>query len=476
MLTPSEMKVLDANSEFYGVPTQTLMDNAGRAIADVVLKRYASARKVVVLCGSGNNGGDGLVAARYMLESGLDVKACLIVKELKTELAKKALYTFLKKAGKVVEFKPETIANADVIIDAMLGMGSSGEPREPYASAIRAVNASKRQVVAVDIPSGLGANNSIKPEITVTFQDVKEGMDRTTCKEIVVVDIGIPKEAAERTGPGEMTLYPIPKRDSHKRDNGTVLVLGGGPYHGAPIFAGLAAYRTGVDLVHLAVPEKIACMVAKSSPSLIIREMPGDKLTEKGIDSLLSSLKGYDSVVVGPGAGRDGETLKTLLRFIKECNVPMVIDADGFSALALEPEVVAGKKCILTPHSGELGTLLKATGIAQTGREGAVELAKRLKVVVLLKGRIDIVTDGTRVKENHFGNPGMTVGGTGDVLSGCCAGLLAKGLDPFDAARLGIYIVTRAGDLAYNEKSYGLMSDDVIEAIPTILIKHLEES
>ena len=476
MLTPSEMKVLDTNSEFYGVPTQTLMDNAGRAIADVVLKRYASARKVVVLCGSGNNGGDGLVAARYLLESGLDVKACLIVKELKTELAKKALYTFLKKAGKVVEFKPETIANVDIIVDAMLGIGSFGEPREPYASAIRAVNASKRPVVAVDIPSGLGASNSIKPEITVTFQEVKEGMDKTTCKEIVVVDIGIPKEASERTGPGEMTLYPIPRRDSHKRDNGTVLVLGGGPYHGAPVFSGLAAYRTGVDLVHLAVPENIARMVAKYSPSLIIKELPGDKITEKSVDPLLSSLKGYDSVVVGPGAGRDEETLKALVKFIKGCNIPMVIDADGLSALALEPDAVTGKKCILTPHSSELVILLKATGIAQTGREGAVELARKLKVVVLLKGRIDIVTDGSRVKENHFGNPGMTVGGTGDVLSGCCAGLMAKGLDAYDAARLGIYIVTSAGDLAFNEKSYGLMSDDVLEAIPTILIKHLETS
>jgi NAD(P)H-hydrate epimerase len=474
MLTPSEMKVLDTNSEFYGVPTQTLMDNAGRSIADVVLKKYPDARRVVVLCGSGNNGGDGLVAARYLLESGLDVKVCLIVKDLKTELARKAFAAFQKRAGKATECKTDVMTNADVIIDAMLGIGSSGEPREPYASAIKMVNASKRPVVAVDIPSGMGSSNAIKPDVTVTFQDVKVGMDKTTCKEVMIVDIGIPKEAMERTGPGEMTLYPIPRRDSHKHDNGTVLIIGGGPYHGAPVFAGLAAYRTGVDLVHLAVPERIANMTASCAPSLIIRLLPGEKITEQAVNALLPSLKEYDAIVVGPGAGRDEETLKALLKFIKECNRPMVIDADGFSALALDAAVVTGKQCILTPHSGELNLLLKTSGISQTGREGAIELAKRLKVVVLLKGRVDIITDGSRVKENHFGNPGMTVGGTGDVLSGCCAALIAKGLGTFDAARLGVYLVTRAGDLAFNEKSYGLMSEDVIEAIPTILIKHLE--
>jgi hydroxyethylthiazole kinase-like uncharacterized protein yjeF len=181
----------------------------------------------------------------------------------------------------------------------------------------------------------------------------------------------------------------------------------------------------------------------------------------------------YNSAVIGPGAGKDDDTLKGILSFIKKCNLPMVVDADGLSAVALEPESVKGKRCILTPHAGELTPLLKATGITKTGRDGAVELAKRLNAVVLLKGRIDIVTDGTRVKENHFGNPAMSVGGTGDVLAGCCAALLAKGLSPYDAARVGVYIVTRAGDLAFNEKSYGLMAEDVIDAIPQVLVKHL---
>jgi len=474
MLTPSEMRVLDVNSEFYGVPTQTLMDNAGRAIADAVLKKYSGARRVVVLCGSGNNGGDGLVAARYLLESGIDARVCLIVKELKTDLARKALSAFQKRAGKLSECKADVLGSADVVIDAMLGIGSSGEPREPYASAIKAVNASKKPVVAVDIPSGLGTSNSVKPDLTVTFQGIKEGMDKSSCRDILVVDIGIPKEAMERTGPGEMTLYPVPKRDSHKHDNGTILVVGGGPYHGAPVFSGLAAYRTGVDLVHLAVPEKIATMAASNSPSLIIHQLPGDRISEPGISRLIPLLKEFDAVVVGPGAGRDEGTLKAMLRLIKESTIPMVIDADGFSALAIDPTAVNGKRCILTPHSSELNLLLKASGISQTGRDGAIELAKRLKIVVLVKGRIDIITDGSRTKENHFGNPGMTVGGTGDVLSGCCAALLAKGLGPFDAARLGVYIVTMAGDLVFNEKGYGLMADDVIEAIPTILVKHLE--
>lgn len=477
MLRYEEVHVMDLNAEFYGVPTSTLMENAGRSVADVVLNRFHDCRKVSILCGGGNNGGDGLVAARFLQESGISVRVHLLSGSMRTDLAKRALTTFMNRGGRVMELREDLLREADIIVDAMLGVGAKGEPREPFLSAIRSVNASGRPVVSVDVPSGLGTSTSVSPAVTVTFTDLKVGMDEGSCGDIVVADIGIPREAWERTGPGEMSLFPISSPGSHKGENGRVLVIGGGPFHGAPILAGLSAYRTGADLVHLAVPDPVVTPARTASPSLIVHALRGDRLDVSHLDELAGSITGFDAVVIGPGAGTDPATSVFIRRSIEACSIPLVVDADAFSALAAGgPVDLSGKRCVLTPHCRELEALLKAFGLTLSpGRDGAVELARRTGTTVLLKGQVDIITDGERVKENHFGNPGMTVGGTGDVLAGCCGALLARGLGPFDAARVAVYLVTRAGDEAFLNRSYAFIAEDVVDAIPTVLVRHLRE-
>ena len=480
MMRFSEVYVLDRNAEHLGVPQRELMENAGKAVANALLDNFdLKDKSVLILCGIGNNGGDGFVAARY-LKGHCTVRVALARprEEIRSELALENLKKAVSNGIDVAEADPGLdgeLRSANVIVDALLGVGARKDSKSPYAALIKKVNRLRRPVVSVDVPSGLGTQTAIRPTITVTFHDVKEGMGPDNCGRIIVADIGIPVEAGLYVGPGEFVYYPVPRDDSHKGDNGRVLVVGGGPYSGAPSLAALAAYRVGADLVRLAVPRGCHQIVASYSPNFIVHPLEGDRISGEHVEQVLKLAKGVDAILVGPGAGDNPETLKALAGLIASCAVPMVIDADALKSVAGNPRMLRGKSGILTPHKGEFELLShkRLPKDLEGQRKRAVEFSKRYGFVVLLKGRIDVISEGQSTKMNRTGNPGMTVGGTGDVLAGLCAGLLAKGMNPFNAARLAAFISGSAGDLAFQKRSYGLLATDVIEEVPAVLKSYI---
>jgi len=474
MIPFEEVKVLDINAEHLGVPPETLMENAGRSVARAVEEHFGSSMRICVVCGTGNNAGDGLVAARHLSEKNSVYLAFVKGPEnLRTAVARRNFYRAKNLVSGFVA-SIEELQGFDVIIDAMLGIGISGGVREPYLSWIEAINSSDAHIVSVDIPSGLGTDRAVRPELTVTFHDEKYGMSPETCGKIEIADIGIPEDADRYVGPGEFIYYRIPSSTAHKGDSGRVLVIGGGPYQGAPILSAIAAYRTGADLVHLASTEDVTRVAATIMPEFITHPLSGGHISTKHTAGLLKLMKNADSVVLGPGLGRNTDTIEAVRVLLQSAPpVPFVIDADGLFILSqMEPDQIH-LKGVITPHRGEFSRLHPFDADSPS-EEDARELARRAGMTVLLKGREDIISDGERTKLNRTGNPAMTVGGTGDVLAGIVGALLARGLTPFDAARLSAFISGSAGDMAFSDMSYGLLASDVVGHIPEVLREYLQ--
>ncbi|MGQ9581923.1 MAG: NAD(P)H-hydrate dehydratase [Thermoplasmatota archaeon] len=480
MLPFAEVSVLDRNAQYLGVPTSQLMENAGRAVAEAVMKRYVLKHKrVLVLCGTGRNGGDGFVAARY-LRVHSDVTVVLLgdEKDLSSDLVR---LNYSKIRGKVRTLVSPTnlgemIAGSDIVIDAMLGVGIRGKLREPYASAVKKLNASRKQVVSVDVPTGLGTDTVVRPAMTVTFHDLKEGMESARCGKVIVADIGIPKEAETFVGPGELCHIPRPQPGSRKGDNGRLLVVGGGPYTGAPAFSALAAYRMGADLVRILTPSSSAGVISSYSPMFIVHPLAGQILSPAHVEEVASALNDCDAMAIGPGLGAAPETLVAVLEVLSRCQKPVVVDADAIRAVGQNRRPLKPLRGVITPHAGEF-EILTGDRLPDDveGRARAVKSwAKRLDMTILLKGQIDVISDGSHVKLNRTGNPAMTVGGTGDVLTGIVGALLAKGLSPYDAARAAALINGYSGDLAFAELGYSLGPLDLILRITETLKKFLE--
>ncbi|OPY31500.1 MAG: putative carbohydrate kinase [Methanomassiliicoccales archaeon PtaU1.Bin124] len=474
MLTPKDMAVLDANSEYLGVSVETLMENAGFGVASILEREFGTGKRIAVLCGCGNNGGDGFVAARYLRErNDVDV----ILAKSADNIKGQAAWNNYEKVQEITKaWVGQELGGYDLLVDALLGTGFSGEPKEPFVAIIKAINSSGVPVLAVDLPSGLGSANVVRPNLTVSFHDMKLGMSEKNSGKVMVYDIGIPEDASRYCGPGDYAYYPIPVKTSHKGQNGRVLVIGGGPYTGAPFLAAMGAYRIGADLVFIAAPSSVSDTISGYSPNVIVNKLPGSILSPGDLGRLRAMLRDMNSVLIGSGVGRDPQTFESVRNFVKVCDVPIVIDADSFAALSGNLDLLKGKSGIMTPHGGEF---LKLTGEElasdlDSRAEQCRELAKRTGITVLLKGAVDIVTDGKEIRLNRTGNPGMSVGGTGDVLAGICAGLLAKGVPPFHAARIGAFTNGAAGDLAFDDCSYGLLATDVIENVPLVMRKSLD--
>jgi len=439
-----------------------LMENAGLGISRFILNEYAPS-SVLIITGPGNNGGDGYVAGRRLAEEGVDV-VLLPVKEPATDLARNAAGKALPLVRRIdLDVLEAEAGNADVIVDAMLGVGVSGGLREPYGRIVELLNLMEAPVVSVDVPTGMGTDGQVIPAVTLTFHDIKEGMDGIG--RVEVIDIGIPPEASEFTGPGELTLIPARKADGHKGSSGKVLVIGGGPFTGAPALAAMAALRTGCDLAVVAAPGKAAVVIAEFSPNIIVRPLPGDIISEGSVGPLSGMIERFDSVVIGPGMGDappSVEGVRQIIELVKSAGKPFVVDADALRTyIDAKPE----GNGVLTPHMGEFRRM--------AGEGDPLELSRGLVegtgMVVLLKGVEDLITGASRSIRNVTGNPGMTVGGTGDVLAGSVGGLLALGLEPFDAARVGAYVVGAAGDLAFEQFGNSLLATDIIETIPAVL-------
>lgn len=473
-IPPEEVRVLDVNASYLGVRTVTLMENAGKAVAEHVLSITKPGSRVAIVCGKGNNGGDGFVAARFLKDA---VHTDVFLVEPEGDVTGDIARLNLDRARDLVRppssFDPKQY---QVIVDAMLGAGLQGRPRDPYPKYIRILNESRRKIISVDIPSGWPSDLHVRPDDTVTMHAPKNGMTSKNSGRIIVKDIGIPQEAELYCGPGDFTLLPRRRKDAHKGDAGRVLVVGGGPYTGAPAFSAMSAMRAGVDLTFVATPEASALPVSIYSPNIIVRSLKGDFLSEDNVAEVLELAKGKDVVAIGPGLGNSEETTAAVQEIISRLDVPMVIDADAIAACGMRPNILKRKRGVITPHAGEFKKLTNKT-VRADDLEGAMALvrteAARLGMTILLKGPTDIISDGRYVKLNRVHNDAMTVGGTGDVLTGAVAGFLAQRGSPFAAARIGAFTAGLAGNLAFEERSYGLVATDVIDKIPLVLRRYL---
>ena len=419
MITEAEIKVLDRNSEYFGVPALHLMENAGKGVAEYVRNIVKNTKKnILLLCGPGNNGGDGFVAARYLTQY-YKVSIFLVENKIKTEIAQKN-YQKLQTYDVKIFTSPRDIDTLlienDIFIDALLGIGLTGELKEPYVTIVKKINATQNKtIVSIDVPTGFGTTQSILPDHTVTFHDIKEGMHKKNSGNIQIIDIGIPQEAITYVGPGELSVYyPRPVKKSHKGDNGILLIIGGGPYIGAPALCGIAALRTGVDLVYIATPKRSWESVAAFSPNFIVKDLHNDMLTKNDIPSIEELLHKCTAVVLGPGLGTAKETEEAIIPLIKRIiteKKPLVIDADAIKPVGENFQYIKNSTTVVTPHVGEFK---KLTGITlsqdiDTRINAVKDWAEKIGITIFLKGYIDVLSDGTNLKQNKVHNEAMTV-------------------------------------------------------------------
>ncbi|MGP8321456.1 MAG: NAD(P)H-hydrate dehydratase [Methanosarcinaceae archaeon] len=487
-ITSIQMKTIDANCEYLGLSPLQLMENAGAAIAQSISEKVADQHnsEVVFIAGRGNNGGDAFVAARH-LASGCDITPKVILLgrafQIKTEEARRNFDILMHSDVKILEVTESTgllqskwLRNADIIIDAIFGTGIKGTIKEPESVAIDLINNSEAYIISVDVPSGFSPDGkpfekSVRADATLTFHKMKIGLIAPYAEnytgDIRVVDIGVCEDAEKYVGAGNIQSLTRRSTGSHKGQSGRVLVIGGGAYSGAPALTALAALRTGVDIVTLAVPGNVAGIVASFSPNLIVRALSPDVLCPEDVPQILEMVRSHDVIVIGMGLGIDDRTKAAISRIIPHCR-KVVIDADGLHDLTLPP--VAGCEMIITPHAGEFAEL-RGTGTPSgtcARVEAVMEFSRQNGIVTLLKGNIDVISDGDSVLLNRTGNPGMTVGGTGDVLAGIVCALFAVN-NPMDAASCGVFINGAAGDLAFKDRGVGLLATDVIDNITEII-------
>jgi NAD(P)H-hydrate epimerase len=479
-ITSERMAAIDANCESLGIKRLQLMENAGAALASEVRKRYDRGR-IVIFAGRGNNGGDAFVAARHL--AGHDITVVLMGRkeDIKTSEAKHNWEALEKTSTHLVQITDASmldrslIEKADVIIDGIFGTGVRGKVREPESTAIDLINASDALVISVDVPSGFDPDGgkfekSVCADLTLTFHRMKKGLLSEDAEkyagEVRVVEIGIPREAEFFVGPGDIQPLLTRSPDSHKGDAGRVLVIGGGAYSGAPALSALSALRAGADIVTVAAPRSVSDIIASFSPNLILRTLSEDRLVEKDISVISELSRKHDVVVMGMGLGSEEGTTAAVRQIVRLCR-KAVIDAD-----ALVPELPFGStgNMIITPHAGEMKRLSgrEVPGDENKKFEFIKEFARDNRLTVLLKGRIDIISDGLEVRGNRTGNAGMTVGGTGDVLAGLTGALFATH-DAFDAACAAAFINGAAGDMAFAEFGYGLLATDIIDFIPRVM-------
>jgi hydroxyethylthiazole kinase-like uncharacterized protein yjeF len=498
-ITSRKMRALEINSEYFGVSRLQLMETAGRNVAEEIASRFKPKKtRVVIFCGRGGNGGDGFVAARHLNCIGFTVEVVLAGKAsgITDESAKLnwAALQPLKDTIKIRQVYDSTLipdVKAEVAVDALLGVGLKGKLRPPILQMAKKINEMKAFRISVDIPTGMDSDSgdisgdTVKADLTVTFYRAKPGLIKAKeyAGEVVVKDIGLPPAFERFAGPGDVPLA-VKRRlpEAHKGTFGRLLVVGGSDiFSGAPALVAMAALRVGTDVVTVAAPEKTAYAISSLSPALITLKLKGKHLSSSNMSALKEHLTAATAVVAGPGLGLHTETKEATLELVElmeEKATPMLLDADGLKAFA-DFKRKADMPLVLTPHTREY-EILTGKKLPENLEERAKEVqktARKLGATILLKGAVDIVSDGERVKFNFTGNPGMTVGGTGDVLSGVVGGLLAMGADPFRAAVAGVFVNGAAGDFVSAETGYHMVPTDLLDWIPHVMddpMSHLE--
>jgi NAD(P)H-hydrate epimerase len=513
IVTGLEMRKIDEAAEKkFGIPSIILMENAGVGVCNVIEEYFPtlSDLNVLIICGKGNNGGDGFVVSRHLINNGANVLVVLLgaKKELKGD-AKTNFQILERSAIKVIEIsrisqlkRIATNLNPDVVVDAIFGTGFSGQPKGLYAEAIKFINQLSAFIIAVDISSGVNADDgsvqgdAVMADATVTMELVKRGHvlfpGRSFSGDIWIADIGIPINKIIAEGDvflinSLMVRNALPKRlaQGHKGTFGTALILAGSRgYSGAAVLTSMGAMRSGAGLVKLGVPEAIIDPVEAKLTEAVKFALPQTKaqtFASSGLKQIIDLAKTADVLTLGPGITTHPETRELEFEILKQAKIPVVIDADGINNLAQAKNILNKIKAplVLTPHPGELSRLIgKSPYEINVQRiEICRHYAKEFDSVLVLKGAPTVIagSDG-KVYVNPTGNNGLGSGGSGDVLTGIITGLIAQGSSLLNAAIAGVYLHGLAADLAVEDKTeYGLIAGDVLNYLTKALNEIFQE-
>jgi ADP-dependent NAD(P)H-hydrate dehydratase / NAD(P)H-hydrate epimerase len=488
------MRAADAWAiEDRGVPSLELMEAAGEAVAEAV-REVAGDGPVRIVCGKGNNGGDGLVAARHLAATGHEVEVMLLWPG--EQLSADSRANLERFGGAARELAPgeahDAVAGAGAVVDAVFGTGFSGAPRAPAEEAIAAVNDCDAPVVAADIASGVDAATgevegaAVRADVTVAFHAAKLGHwvapGKEHCGRLRVAAIGIPDGAPAPPAGGlisDAVLELAPRREpgSTKFTSGQALVVGGSTgLTGAVCMAAQAAIRSGAGYATVAVPADLEAIFEVKLTEVMSRGFPGDGgLAPEAAEGILQASERAASVVLGPGLGRAEGSLELARELAARIEAPLLIDADGLNAFAGRIDALAERAgpTVLTPHAGELGRLLERDSAAVAAHRLASvrEAAERSGGVVMLKGDDTLIAAGERLAASRGGSPALATAGTGDVLSGLVGALLARGVEPYAAACAGVFAHQRAGRIAAERlgAAESVIATDVIAALPEAL-------
>jgi len=508
LVDTNQMRELDRRTiEEFGLRGEVLMELAGKGVIQYLEQNFPLLKDAVIFCGKGNNGGDGLVVGRYLLNRKVEVTVFLLGKknELKGD-ARLNLERFLKLGGVVIELKKEQeldsvkiyLKDTELIIDAIFGTGLDSEVKGITRKVIEIINEFALDfiipVISVDIPSGVNASNgqimgeAVRADATITFGRAKIGHyiypGTDYVGNLAIIDIGIPSKFTERVNTWLVneelaySMFKLRKPDSHKGENGHCLILAGSVGKtGAAVMAGESAMRTGAGLVTLGVPASLNEIFEMKTTEVMTEPIPDDSnqsFNHLSIPKAKELIKEKDVIAIGPGIGQGAGIDEFVQEILLSSKAPIVVDADGLNSLARQIEVLKKIKAplILTPHPGEMSRLCKMS-IAQIQKDRigvARKFAKEWNLVLVLKGARTIIAGPKGdVFINLSGNEGMASGGMGDVLTGIITGLLSQKYDPLKASVLGTYIHGLAGDLAYEEMGgVGIMAGDLISRIPQV--------
>ena len=503
------MMVTDYNCEYLGLSRLCLMESAGKSLAEEVGKiavyTFSKPVKVVIFTGSGGNGGDGFVAARYLLNRGYDVDIYMLKDNIHSIEAKtnlEILKNMKPRLSRLKIFNLKTLEDINscelakndkgeyIIVDGLLGTGIKGKLQTNIRRAIEIINDAGGVKISVDVPSGMDPltgdvdDLAVVPDYTISFHKIKTGV-RQAEEEIVgglvTADIGIPFEAEYFVSYGDFLRLNNRDKSSHKGNNGSLLIVGGSKdYSGAPAIAGMAAIGAGADLVYVASPYDAAQAIKFTSPDLIVNSLEGEKLSLTHLNDILTLADKVDAVLIGPGAGIDEDTSKLFNVLVAKIKKPVVLDADALKQVDLSL-IKNREDIILTPHIFEFKSFFNVKDSLKLDidsydfekvDENITEfqrISRQIKGSVIVKGQYDLILNGTRFRINKSGNAGMTVGGTGDALAGICASLLSQGLNSFDSACLGVFINGLAGDEAFKVKGNGFSATDLVSYIGSVI-------
>ncbi|MBE9502924.1 MAG: NAD(P)H-hydrate dehydratase [Proteobacteria bacterium] len=509
VVTADEMREIDSRTiEEFRIPGVVLMENAGRGAACAVEDYIADKdiNKVLVVAGKGNNGGDGFVLARHLVNGGLDCEICLAGKESDVSGDARTNMDVASAMGITIHEMVENIASlekaihqSDLIVDALFGTGLNQPVKDFYRGIIDAVNFSELPVISLDIPSGLDSTTgrplgaAIEADMTVTFCLPKIGSiiypGADYVGELVLADIGAPYELLENDDlktslimEEDMVDILLPREgDTHKGTYGHLLIVAGSTgKSGAAVMTARAAMRSGAGLVTVAAPSGINSILEMKLTEVMTEPLSGKDeafLDSSVIEGVMALLDRKASIIIGPGLSRREETGKMVREVMSRLKIPALLDADALWHLSDEKDIIkkAASPLILTPHPGEMAQLLGIS--SKEVQEDRILVARKFAThyncYLVLKGARTLVgTPDGEVFINQIGNPGMATAGTGDVLSGMIGSFLGQGYSPLEACLAGVYLHGQAGDLAANEKGEaGLIATDIIEKIPEVINK-----